>query len=274
MSCSRNKSRLVRNVIEKKFIPVLDRYKVTLPLDCPFHKQRDVFWWPEKNVGENERWICPACTMTFHCEDSLINHWDAMHTADRSKWQSEDAVCLADYCDIMRCDVLGNKLKTQKTKNDDNDQSFNTVKLLELSRSSSDLCNENTLLLLQNKCKAVIRQCTLGLLATLSLKDFHDIEDELNKVVCSYLTCDRFWDDSLQDINQVPILFCLIIGLIMVGGFCLCYYIVWILFDSSPYEEIHCNGLNFPNITCTPRPSIFPEYRYQRFRNNNRFPRR
>ncbi|XP_023215540.1 uncharacterized protein LOC111618277 [Centruroides sculpturatus] len=215
MSCSRSKSRLVRNVIEKKFIPVLDRYKVTLPLDCPFHKQRDVFWWPEKNVGENERWICPACTMTFHCEDSLINHWDAMHTADRSK-----------------------------------------------------------LTTLKSIFPAVIRQCTLGLLATLSLKDFHDIEDELNKVVCSYLTCDRFWDDSLQDINQVPILFCLIIGLIMVGGFCLCYYIVWILFDSSPYEEIHCNGLNFPNVTCTPRPSIFPEYRYQRFRNNNRFPRR
>lgn len=24
-------------------------------------------------------------------------------------FQAEDAVCLADYCDIMRCDVLGNR---------------------------------------------------------------------------------------------------------------------------------------------------------------------
>lgn len=39
-------------------------------------------------------------------------------------FQAEDAVCLADYCDIMRCDVLGNR--DFENSADDDDSHLNT----------------------------------------------------------------------------------------------------------------------------------------------------
>ncbi|XP_022237649.1 uncharacterized protein LOC106478344 [Limulus polyphemus] len=277
ISCSREKSRIVRNIIQKKVLPVLSKYRVSLPLDCPFHKQRDVFWWPDEITdSEHNEWTCPACGQKFHCEERLASHWDDTHVTvpDKAYVQTEDAVCLSDFCDIMRCGVMEfrllkrgwlqklvptKELSTSSSKTEDSSSS-------KIKKHHKRDCNEKHMETLQHKCRAVIRQCIVGLLATLSLKDFQDIEEDLNKAVCFYLSCENLWDDSLQQGGHILLLFCIIVGIILVGGFCLCYYIVWILFDSPPAEEMYYNGLLFGPQRVASQTSDAGDVPYQHYR--------
>lgn len=52
----------------------------------------------------------------------------------------------------------------------------------------------------------------------------------MNKAICWYLTCDRYWEDSsIQRPFPFALVFILVIVLSL--GICLCYYIIWILFE-------------------------------------------
>ncbi|XP_076321322.1 uncharacterized protein LOC143230907 isoform X1 [Tachypleus tridentatus] len=276
ISCPRDKSRVVKNIIQKKILPILEKYRVPLPLDCPFHSERDVLWWPDEANSNDREWTCPVCGQKFLCEDGLETHWDRIHTTLTNKIyvQHEDAVCLANFCDIMRCEVL--QARMLKKKHDWHMQEFTKDKdhyphkviptkenSLAETRKHKE-CDREQLIQLQHKCRAVIRQCIMGLLATLSLQDFLDIEEEINKATCFYLTCERFWDDSLQEIRHIPTLFCIIVGTIMVGGFCLCYYIVWVLFDSPTQDSLSTVRLLSLKRRYSDSHSIFPSYHYHR----------
>lgn len=259
-SCSWEKSKFVQHIIMKKFLPILDRYRVTLPLECPFHPQRDIFWWPQRDSSEMEEWTCPACGQKFHCEQLFAGHWDKTH--GRSTSPAEDAVCLANFCDIMRCDVLSDLYNRNKELLGHNieENTENRVKKENKSFQKSESCDELKLLNLQNKCKGIIRQCIIGLLTTLSLKDFQDIEDDLTNAICSYLTCEFYWEDFQDDVRHVPILFCIIIGIIVIGGFCLCYYMVWVLFESPHHPTACCNGLHVSNLMYNNHPGTYVQY--------------
>lgn len=50
------------------------------------------------------QWTCGFCGKSFYEERFLDSHFDNRHRGRLN--QAEDAICLADYCDIMRCDVL------------------------------------------------------------------------------------------------------------------------------------------------------------------------
>ena len=122
-------------------------------------------------------------------------------------------------------------------------------KALPQVRKDLENCDSNQMKILENRCEQVVRQCTQGLLSNISLKDYRDIELDLIGSICSYLNCDRYMDDyssevshsnlnkKLKSINtlkqsrNVPLTLCMIIGIVMIGGFCLCYYIVWMLFE-------------------------------------------
>ncbi|KOB66399.1 Uncharacterized protein OBRU01_21260, partial [Operophtera brumata] len=88
ISCSRDSSKIVRKVIQNKWLPVLERFQVKLPLECPFHPARDIFapQHAAKLQHRPSQWTCAFCGKSFY--------------------EEQDAVCLADYCDIMRCQVL------------------------------------------------------------------------------------------------------------------------------------------------------------------------
>lgn len=106
IQCSRESSRVVRRIVQSKLTPIFQKYNVELPLDCPFHPARDLFA-PQENAKVKNRptqWTCGFCGKSFYEEKFLDMHFDHRH-----RWrvnEAEDAVCLADYCDIMRCDVL------------------------------------------------------------------------------------------------------------------------------------------------------------------------
>lgn len=52
ISCPRDSARLVRKIITSKWIPVLSRHGVSLPLECPFHAARDVYSPQEVSSSE------------------------------------------------------------------------------------------------------------------------------------------------------------------------------------------------------------------------------
>ena len=136
-------------------------------------------------------------------------------------------------------------------------------RMIELQKLKAN-CKPEALQKLKSKCEILIRDCIEGLIIQLSIKDFKEIEgfvtwtpfqnshilsvpylryriyhmfythhfpDELNRAICWYLTCDRYWEDSHSDIKQFPWgLLCMII-MVLSLGICFCYYIIWVLFE-------------------------------------------
>ncbi|KAG8183999.1 hypothetical protein JTE90_029139 [Oedothorax gibbosus] len=233
--CSRLKSRLVRMIIVKKVLPILHRYKLSLPLECPFHSERDALWWPDIQVDfQDGHWHCPLCGAAFSSEGHLVTHWDGWHT----RTIAEDSVCFASFCDIFRCEVILAALEAEKHQ-----PSWDTLPSFHLSQNRTS-CDRRKMAALQKKCKVVMGECLLAFLWSLSSKDFRDIESEVNQAVCSYLTCNKYSDSSLQVVQPVPILVCLIVGFVLIGGFCCCYYALY-SFTYSEYiykSNVFCNG--------------------------------
>ncbi|XP_022908142.1 uncharacterized protein [Onthophagus taurus] len=315
ISCPRDNARIVRKIIQNKWAPVLDKFKVTLPLECPFHPQRDIFGPQQmaKYQFRPSQWTCGLCGKSFFEEKFLDIHLDNRHKTHIN--MAEDAVCLADYCDIMRCDVLVNHYQktmyhegtntdieiwreassysqalaptgpreiakysskksakaTLKSKekghcqkseapntsegNESNDEksqnnSYKNIcqndlvdsalpaagnkqqRIIELEKLKAN-CKPEELQKVKIKCELVVHDCVASLLIHLSTKDFKEVEEELNRAVCWYLTCDRYWEDSHAELRQFPWgLLCMVV-MVMSLGICFCYYIVWVLFDND-----------------------------------------
>ncbi|KAI8437789.1 hypothetical protein MSG28_012020 [Choristoneura fumiferana] len=67
ITCSRDNSKIVR--------------KVKLPLECPFHPQRDIFA-PQHSAKLQHRpsqWTCAFCGKSFYEERHLDTHFDQRH---------------------------------------------------------------------------------------------------------------------------------------------------------------------------------------------------
>uniref|UniRef100_A0A023EWL9 C2H2-type domain-containing protein n=1 Tax=Triatoma infestans TaxID=30076 RepID=A0A023EWL9_TRIIF len=311
ISCPRDSATVVRRIIQKKWTPVLEKYQVKIPVECPFHPTRDIFW-PQQSAKQQHRpsqWTCGLCGKSFYSEAYLDMHFDNRHKNVVN--MAEDAVCLADYCDIMRCDVVrkhimsepipgegmqvntdieiwreatsyhtalspagprdlarvsspygGVPIRQQTTRTMDgpsgrscarsdaplgegdssnsSDVCDNLVdssvppkqRISELQRLKAN-CKPEILQKLKTRCEMLVRDCIAGLLVNLSTQDFKEIEEELNQAVCWYLTCDRYWEDSPVELRPFPwgLLFVLVMALSLF--ICLCYYIIWVLFDSD-----------------------------------------
>lgn len=92
--------------MQSKLLPVLDKYNVKLGLECPFHPAREIYA-PQQTAKQQDRasqWTCTLCGKSFYEEKSLDLHFEHRHKERVNT--AEDAVCLSNYCDIMRCDVL------------------------------------------------------------------------------------------------------------------------------------------------------------------------
>ncbi|XP_037960888.1 uncharacterized protein LOC119689992 [Teleopsis dalmanni] len=55
----------------------------------------------------------------------------------------------------------------------------------------------------------------------------------MNKAVCWYLSCDRYWEDGPLEPRAFPWGLIVILIFVLSTGICFCYYIIWILFDSD-----------------------------------------
>lgn len=81
ISCPRDNARIVRKIIQSKWVPILDKFKVSLPLECPFHHQRDIYWPQQaaKHQYRTSQWTCGLCGKSFYEEKYLDIHFDNRH---------------------------------------------------------------------------------------------------------------------------------------------------------------------------------------------------
>ncbi|KAB7507747.1 hypothetical protein Anas_03795 [Armadillidium nasatum] len=80
-----------------RWLPILEKVGAALPLDCPLHPARDIFTLQEsKKRHDSPQWTCGFCGKSFYHETHL---------------DGEDTICLADFCDVMRCEVLQERLR-------------------------------------------------------------------------------------------------------------------------------------------------------------------
>ncbi|XP_032592049.1 uncharacterized protein LOC6561397 isoform X2 [Drosophila grimshawi] len=359
--CSRDNSRLVRKIVRSKWTPILDKHQVKLPLDCPLHPLRDVFA-PRQDEKQRDRptqWTCRRCGKSFYQEKFLDLHFDTRHKHIIN--EAEDSVCLADFCDIMRCEVFqtedasslkfgdqhivtdievwGDSLgqnsalakanaaylsliprtstlsatraakvqnrqllqeKPSQSKEQSSTEAGNAaageegsaskpksagekllMKLKELGQAhlkrpdvqsepesetkrnneteevdhSGDVegsgeqpdaeksadavgqtkvranCKPEELSKLKARCEFLLRSCIGGLLLVMPDPAFKEMEEEMNKAVCWYLTCDRYWEDGPLEPRAFPWGLIVILIFVLSTGICFCYYIIWILFD-------------------------------------------
>ncbi|XP_050670404.1 uncharacterized protein LOC126969135 isoform X2 [Leptidea sinapis] len=317
ITCSRDNSKIVRKVIQNKWLPVLERFKVKLPLECPFHAARDIFapHNAAKLQHRSSQWTCAFCGKSFYEERHLDAHFDQRHKNLINK--AEDAVCLADYCDIMRCQVLithgllsggaipstdvevwqdvetarkalapaatrsvakvparrrhrrtspplpvsdcprtepenedeGSEEKRREERDDGDtnqtselcdadtvesslppDSRQKTLADLQAERAA---CDPNKLQGLKVRCEKIVHSCIATLLLHLTQPQFTELEEEMQRAVCWYLSCDRYWEDTTPAARVFPwpLLLALATGLAL--ALCMCYYIIWIVFDSE-----------------------------------------
>ncbi|XP_034237748.1 uncharacterized protein LOC117643147 isoform X2 [Thrips palmi] len=343
ISCPRDSARIVRKLVQKKWLPVLEKRSVKLGLECPFHPSRDIFGAQQaaKQQHRASQWACAFCGKSFYTERHLDQHFDSRHRDSIN--MAEDAVCLADYCDVMRCEVLaareahgpslggtdievwrssthqagmahrtalsvsaprdlarvtafpslkapqGRKAQQQQpptqpqtprcapipgggargatgsreregdAQGDANatadmcdkgqtlvdssvppaPQQQQQQRLSEMQRFKAD-CKPEELSKLKTRCELLVRDCIAGLLVNLSVQDFKEIEEELNRASCWYLTCDRYWEDSPPEARASPWTLLALMGAMLAVGVVVCYYIIWVLFDSS--QEPWCDS--------------------------------
>jgi hypothetical protein len=112
IQCSRENSQIVRRIVKTKLTPIFQKYNYELPLECPFHPERDLFAPQESAKVKNRptQWQCGFCGKSFYEERFLDLHFDSRHRTIVN--EAEDAICMSDFCDIMRCDVLVSKDST------------------------------------------------------------------------------------------------------------------------------------------------------------------
>ncbi|KAJ8729270.1 hypothetical protein PYW08_000851 [Mythimna loreyi] len=319
ITCSRDNSKIVRKVIENKWLPVLERFQVKLPLECPFHPARDIFapQHAAKLQHRPSQWTCAFCGKSFYEERHLDTHFDHRHKNQINK--AEDAVCLADYCDIMRCQVLvahgllsgaggpstdievwqdveavkkalapaatrsvarvtarrrhrpravppppiadcprtdvdarEEEAEPEEKRTEDSDGDANqTAELCDADTVESSLppdsrqkrladlqaeraaCDPTRLQTLKVRCERIVHSCIATLLLHLTQHQFTELEEEMQRAVCWYLSCDRYWEDTAPSARAFPwpLLLALATGLAL--ALCMCYYIIWIVFDSE-----------------------------------------
>lgn len=72
------------------------------------------------------------------------------------------------------------------------------------------------------------------------MKEFNKLENELSKSICSFLSCELYWENNLDRFRNVSIKFLIFLILLVICLFSICYYLVWNLFESdySYYNQL------------------------------------
>mmetsp|Transcript_11142 Transcript_11142/g.35439 ORF Transcript_11142/g.35439 Transcript_11142/m.35439 type:complete len:270 (-) Transcript_11142:56-865(-) len=101
-SCNREKSRLVRHLVEERIFPVASALSLEFSDDCPFHPGHDAFRDHEEHKTEvrGSLWKCEYCRKAFRTEGYLDRHMERRHM---DRVPTVAPVCLADYCDALDC---------------------------------------------------------------------------------------------------------------------------------------------------------------------------
>lgn len=105
-ACNHQLSSVARRIIHQAWMPVVTNFlggSLRLPLQCPIHPWRDQHGQAElsKLHYRVNLWTCATCGKSFSGEPELEQHIAKRHPDLASP--GDFSVCLADFCDILRC---------------------------------------------------------------------------------------------------------------------------------------------------------------------------
>lgn len=173
--CPRDKSRVVAKVVREQMFPLLNQLGVQLNPACLFALERDIYKVQEdhKVMESSSRWTCNFCGKSFISEFYLDKHFENRHS---DSIQTGDIVCLADNCDVFRCDIISGAAQPE----------FWDVAL----------CLESDMQDLLSQCQALVAGC---IPSGLSHNETELLKAQLEGSVCSFLTCSKYWDRPLEE---------------------------------------------------------------------------
>ncbi|XP_076470028.1 uncharacterized protein LOC143300314 [Babylonia areolata] len=274
--CDRSNSRLVRKVVREKLLPAFVALNTELSDECLFSLGRDRYGIQEthKSVEDGVNWYCHFCGKAFMTEYYLDLHFENRHSdqlqVNGVNWychfcgkafmteyyldlhfenrhsdqlQMHNSVCLADMCEVFRCDVIGRRVVAD----------FWDVAL----------CLEDDMKILHHKCSLMVKSCVPS---GLTENETRRLTDQTMKELCSYLTCSKYWEipfdaritdgsTGLYIIMVVMVIFCVIIY----------YFIFFAYFYTDAFSDtvIHNSVSELGSSTSSYRPKV--RHRHHRF---------
>lgn len=225
--CSRERSRIVRYIITEKLYSLYKSVQAEIPETCILNKERDIYSIQEdqKFMEPSSKWYCNICGKGFITEYFLDLHFTNRHKEYLR--QGENAVCLADYCDLFRCDIVAG---------------IQTAEFWDIS-----LCLEEDMEDIKQRCQTVLSPCVppgLSKNATLTLKE------GINDAVCNFLTCKKYWDtphEKPKDVHVMYTVFTVFTFLILIIYYCIGYQYYYTDTFSDMYEPNFRPSYKLPN---------------------------
>lgn len=198
--CSRSQSRIAHSILEKSFLSIMETGGLQVEPECPLRPDRNMYWDNERHKWSEvaNHWNCHFCGKSFYSEKFIDQHLDNRHSSTILK--GPHAVCLADHCDYLRCDVIAEIKKT--------------------SFWDEALCKHSELQDLRKKCQEIMKMC---IPAQLTDAQKNSLEDKLDAAVCSYLTCEKYWENPYQEAPAQRTAAYLIATIFTVFGFIMYY---------------------------------------------------
>ena len=133
--CSRERCRLARGVLNKYFFPLFKKWQGRVSKRCPFRRSADIYFEQERKKTEVDarHWKCEFCGKSFYSEYFTDQHMERKHG---DMMVTENPVCLANYCDVLRCHAVQSTVQNNSPL--------------------QDSCNENEMLRLKARCEVKI----------------------------------------------------------------------------------------------------------------------
>lgn len=172
-ACDRARSRVARKILDAELYSKVDEKGYHLPQSCPFAKEMDMYLDNELHKKEARfgNWRCLYCNKVFKSESYLERHIESRHPATIQA----DGVCLADYCDVLECDVHETLFQPGQT-------------------GESVHCNPKVMQRRRHRCHMVLDQCFPPHGSQIANQLHHDFEH----LYCDHLTCETAIDGSLR----------------------------------------------------------------------------
>ncbi|KAL4234560.1 hypothetical protein ACF0H5_006201 [Mactra antiquata] len=238
--CSREYSRVVRDFFKYQLKPVYTNHDTEVPKTCPFNVDRDLFHQHEEHKTEEGygKWACDYCGKKFYAEMFLDKHLHNRHS--NHLYMGPDSVCLADYCDIFRCDIISGRI----------DPSF----------WDTALCIEDDMTDYITKCNNAFKHC---LPTNVPSNISSHILKKVKSLVCSSLTCNKYWYVRKIEPSQWRMLFKTFLTVSLIGGMIVYYFIA--------YHHFYSGSLYDDSNIQTYTPYIRDEYHHAARRKRARY---
>ena len=165
-ACSRERSRHARGVVTEALGPLAGAAGVDLKRGCPLRPERDMYLEHEQHKERlpGDKWRSTYAGKVFRSEYFVDLHMDNRHM---DKVPPGADVCLADFCEVLRCDDYYTRYYPRQGKQ---------------YTPRQGLCREGLMAEARRECRALLEAC---------VPEGPRLRQFLEVHLCDNLTCQR-----------------------------------------------------------------------------------